>query len=105
MISGRQGLSAMGSKAGGMVKGSVLERCRRAAVEFLAWSDHHAQEATARRVARGQIETHPDLNPMGNALEQQKAWARRHGREHRLQVSALSQLRSDCGPRESSNDR
>ena len=55
-----------------MVKGSVLERCRRAAVEFLAWSDHHAQEATARRVARGQIETHPDLNPMGNALEHRK---------------------------------
>jgi len=105
MMSGRQGLSAMGSKAGLMVKGSVLERCRCAAVEFLAWSDHHAQEATARRVARGQIETHPDLNPMGNALEQQKAWARRHGREHRLQVSALSQLRLDCGLAESGDNR
>lgn len=105
MKQGRRELSGMGSRAGGMVKGSVLERCRRAAVEFLAWSDHHAQEVTARRVARGQIETHPDLNPMGNALEQQKAWARRHGREHRLQVSALSQLRLDCRPGESSGDR
>ena len=88
-----------------MVKGSVLERCRRAAAEFLAWSDHHARESTARRVARGQIETHPDLNPMGNALEQQKAWARRHDREHQLQVSALSQLRLDCGLAESGDNR
>ena len=88
-----------------MVKGSVLERCRHAAVEFLAWSEHHTRESTARRVARGQFETHPDLNAMGNALEQQKAWARRHGREHRLQVSALSQLRLDCGARESVDDR
>ncbi|MGC6483313.1 MAG: hypothetical protein ACON4T_07105 [Synechococcus sp.] len=75
--------------------GNVLDRHHKAAVEFVAWADHHGQRDRLRKAALGQIEDHPDQKDAANAVAQQLAWARRHGRDRRLHDSAIAQLRHD----------
>ena len=74
-------------------QGNVIDRHDNAAVEFVAWSDHHAHQQVLHQAALGQIEDHPDLKDGASATEQQRAWARRHGKERRLHDSAMAQLR------------
>ncbi|MEB3158074.1 MAG: hypothetical protein VKK03_01285 [Synechococcus sp.] len=77
--------------------GNVIDRHSQAAVEFVAWSDHHAQEQLLHKAALGQIEDHPDLRDGASATAQQRAWATRHGHERRLHDSAIAQLRHGVG--------
>ena len=76
--------------------GNVIDRHRSAAIEFVAWSDHHGKEELLHQASVAQIEDHPDLNDGASALAQQRAWSRRHARERRLHDSALSQLRHEA---------
>lgn len=76
--------------------GNVIDRHRRAAVEFVAWSDHHGKEEMLHQASLAQIEDHPDLDDGASALAQQRAWSRRHARERRLHDSALMQLRHNA---------
>ncbi|TCD57104.1 hypothetical protein [Synechococcus sp. BS55D] len=72
---------------------NVLDRRRRAAVEFVSWSDHHAHERRRREAGLAQIETHPDALDQRNAIAQQRAWSRRQDHCRHLHDSALAQLR------------
>ena len=76
--------------------GNVIDRHSKAAVEFVAWSDHHAHEQVLHQAALGQIEDHPDLEDGASAVAQQRVWAERHGHERRLHDSAIAQLRHDA---------
>ena len=73
--------------------GNVIDRRNRAAVEFVAWSEHHAHEQTLHQAALGQIEDHPDLKDGASAAAQQRVWADRQGHQKRLHDSAMAQLR------------
>jgi len=73
--------------------GNVIDRRNQAAVEFVAWSEHHAHEQTLHQAALGQIEDHPDLKDGASATAQQMAWAKRHGHERHLHDSAMAHLR------------
>ena len=75
--------------------GNVIERHGSAAVEFVAWSDHHCKEELLHQASVSQIEDHPDLKDGANARAQQTAWSRQHARERRLHNSSLMQLRHE----------
>lgn len=75
--------------------GNVIDRHQRAAVEFVAWSDHHGKQELLHQASVAQIEDHPDLNDGASALAQQRAWSRRHAQERRLHDSALAQLQRE----------
>lgn len=72
---------------------NLLERRQRAAAEFVAWSDHHAQEQRHHEALLAQLETHPDQLDGRNAMAQQRAWAQRDQHRRHLHDSALAQLR------------
>lgn len=63
------------------------------AAEFLAWADSHQRHRRRHDAEMAQITRHPEQAPERDAIGQQRAWARRHGREQRLRASAMAQLR------------
>lgn len=71
---------------------NVLERRQRAAAEYLAWADHHAQEVARAEAAQVQLESHQELDQR-SASAQQTVWARRRMYEKHLHDSAMAQLR------------
>ena len=71
---------------------NVLERRQRAAAEYLAWADHHAQEVARAEAAQVQLESHQELDQR-SAAAQQTVWARRRMHEKHLHDSAMVQLR------------
>ena len=72
--------------------GNVLERRQRAAAEYLAWADHHAQEVARAEAAQVQHESHLGIDQR-SAAAQQTIWARRRMHEKHLHDSAMVQLR------------
>lgn len=73
--------------------GNVLERHQKAAVEFLAWADHHAHEQRLSQSSQAQLEGHPDLLDSNSAQAQQRIWANRHAHQKHLHDSAMAHLR------------
>ena len=73
--------------------GNVLERRQRAAAEFVAWSEHHAQDRRHHEALLAQVESHPDRLDARNAMAQQRAWAQRETHSRHLHDSAMAQLR------------
>ena len=71
---------------------NVLERRQRAAAEYLAWADHHAQEVARAEAAQVQHESHLGIDQR-SAAAQQTIWARRRMHEKHLHDSAMVQLR------------
>lgn len=58
-----------------------------------AWAQQHDHERRLHDAQLAQITRHHDLNPGGDAVQQQQAWARRLAREKHLHDSAMAQLR------------
>ena len=71
---------------------NVLERRQRAAAEYLAWADHHAQEVARAEAAQVQHESQLGIDQR-SAAAQQTIWARRRMHEKHLHDSAMVQLR------------
>ena len=71
---------------------NVLERRQRAAAEYLAWADHHAQEVARAEAAQVQHESQLGIDQR-SAAAQQTIWARRRLHEKHLHDSAMVQLR------------
>ncbi len=62
--------------------------------EYLAWAETHQRERRRHAADLAQITRHHDLNPSGDALRQQQAWAIRNAHAKHLHDSAMAQLRS-----------
>ena len=58
-----------------------------------AWAQQHEQERRLHDAQLAQITRHHDINPGGDAVQQQQAWARRQARQKHLRDSAMAQLR------------
>ena len=61
--------------------------------EFQTWAKQHEHERSPPDAQLAQITRHHDLNPVGDSVQQQQAWARRQAREKHLHDSAMAQLR------------
>ena len=61
--------------------------------EFLAWASAHQRERRLHAAGLAQITQHHDLNPSGDAVHQQQAWALRQAQARHLHDSAMAQLR------------
>ena len=64
-----------------------------AAPEFVAWAHQHQRANRLHGAELAQITEHQDPGADGDAIGQQKAWARRHDHERQLQRSAIQQMR------------
>ncbi len=61
--------------------------------EFLAWADTHQRDRRRHAAVLAQITRHHDLNPSGDAVHQQQAWALRQAHAQHLHDSAMAQQR------------